>query len=122
MTFTFLNLTIGQEYFVQIWTNDSREGISGFLQTYTARNTSEGANTNVAGEGGGVGQFVTGSFVANASGQVITLDAQGPLVLVYTALQLQAVPEPTVVPMLVLGGVALGLSRRISRRRSGSES
>lgn len=73
-TVTLQSLTSGRVYATQIWVNDSRS--TGATRTETV--TSTGGNTvtldyNNSDANGGVGQFTTGRFVADAATQVFTL-------------------------------------------------
>lgn len=73
-TVTLNNLIVGVDYQVQIWCGDPRAGTTA---TRTTTVTS-GANTvvldyNVGNVGGGVGQFVIGTFTADAGTQSFTV-------------------------------------------------
>lgn len=92
-----------------MWVNDPRNG--------------SGANTiqieagpileyQVGGTTGNAGQFVTGTFTADATTQVVTLDS-GTDGWQVNALQVRSVPEPSSSVML-LGG--LGLLTMLRRR------
>ena len=83
-TITLNNLTVGHDYQVQIWENDSRGG------TYSGRNatfTSPGGNAvtlayYVGGNGaaspaGGLGQYATGTFTADGTNQTLTITGGG---------------------------------------------
>jgi len=73
VTVTLNGLTSGQTYLVQVWADDSR----GYARTET--NSSAGGNSVVLsyntanGAGGGLGQYVIGSFVASGTSQAFTL-------------------------------------------------
>ena len=74
-TVTLNGLTAGHNYTVQIWANDNR---GGGLQT--RNETATGGNTvtlayevNQSSGGGGVGQFVVGTFLATSTSQSFTL-------------------------------------------------
>ena len=76
-TVTLNGLTSGHPYSVQIWANDNRGGGEA-TRSETAGST--GGNTvtlayeaNQAAGGGGVGQYVIGTFVANSTSQSFTL-------------------------------------------------
>ena len=75
-TVTLNGLTSGHSYSVQIWVNDSRSGAVTPFRTETA--TSTGGNSvipayNVLQTGGGVGQYVVGTFLANSASETFTL-------------------------------------------------
>jgi hypothetical protein len=116
ITLTMSGLVIGQQYEFQWWLNDSNSPNSGFLTTATATN-SVSLDDNTTNANGGVGQFVTGTFTANATGQTIAFDgingAQAPTI---NALQLRAIPEPSTMSILFLGG-ALITGSAFRRRR-----
>lgn len=102
-------LTPSQEYDVQIFYSDARGCCNGRLQNYTAGNTS--ANVAAGGTGGnGLGQFVVGSFTADAATQDISVfNADGAH---FNALVVAAVPEPSGAILLGLGAVGLLVRRR----------
>ncbi|NBV35385.1 MAG: hypothetical protein EBR81_16750, partial [Proteobacteria bacterium] len=82
ITVTMNGLTVGKTYLVQMWANESRNNFTG--STDRAENVI-GNNTvrieyNVSNLGGGVGQYVVGSFVANATSQNFTLTPPAGLV------------------------------------------
>ncbi len=77
-TVTLNGLTSGHSYSVQIWANDNRGGGEA-ARTEAASST--GGNTvtlayeaNQASGGGGVGQYVVGTFVANSANLTFTLN------------------------------------------------
>jgi hypothetical protein len=72
-TFTLNGLTVGHNYQVQVWINDSRSGYG----DRKADITSEGGNTvnidyNNTNGNGGNGQYAIGTFTADATTQTIT--------------------------------------------------
>lgn len=98
LTLTLGGLTNGQNYLVQFWSNDS-EGLLTFQTAgtiYTAGNAVT-LDNNSNGSDGDVGQWVTGSFTADATTQVITLQSSTPAsdYPVINALQVRVVPEPS---------------------------
>ena len=74
-TVTLNGLTSGHAYTVQIWANDNRGGGEATRsETATSGNTVTLAyEVNQASGGGGVGQYVVGTFVANSTSQAFTL-------------------------------------------------
>lgn len=75
-TVTLNNLTIGRQYAVQIWVNDSRSG-STTNRTETllgASNSTVSLFFNSTFTGGGVGQFALGTFTATGTNQSFTID------------------------------------------------
>jgi autotransporter-associated beta strand protein len=74
-TITLNTLTSGHRYATQFWVNDTRTSGSGRTETATSTGgntiTLDYNNTNAAG---GVGQFGTGVFLANAATQAFTID------------------------------------------------
>jgi fibronectin-binding autotransporter adhesin len=91
-TVTLNGLTIGQSYKVQVWVSDARSG------TTTTRTQSitgpAGSNTqpmdfNVGNVGGGVGQYVIGTFTADASTQQFSIVATSGSPPQVNALQLR---------------------------------
>lgn len=119
--FRFQNLTVGHAYQFQMFFDDSRgfSGVGGRMQTIGSLATT--VNTIVAAENtadalGGVGQYVTGTFVADATTQTVPI--QGSVATQLNAFQIRDitnVPEPTSMAILGLGGVAW-LARRAVRR------
>jgi hypothetical protein len=83
-TFTLGNLTLGQQYLVQVWAQDPRSG--------TGRNTTVGGVTlanNSVNTVGGLGQYVIGTFVADASTQDFVVSST--LGLTLNAMQVRAI-------------------------------
>ena len=128
MGITLEGLTIGQAYEVEVWVNDSRDAVGpGRWENFT---TTGGVNSgnlayNTGGEGG-LGEYVIGTFTADAVTQ--TFDAVGsynPLDVGSAAPQingievLNAAPEPASVALVGAGVLALAFlkSRRFRRPR-----
>jgi hypothetical protein len=120
-TLSLAGLTIGQTYEFEAWVNDS--DISGFSSydlsidggdVYLDPNT---ARDSTSGEvvAGGLGQFVIGTFVADASSQVLTME-RGEVGGGLNGFQLRSVaasvPEPGTLALLGLGFAGLASARR----------
>jgi hypothetical protein len=70
MTLQISSLTIGKTYQFQVWVNDSR-GIYGQQGTTVTAGSSVHLLGNTTGANGGIGQYVIGTFVADAATQSI---------------------------------------------------
>lgn len=109
---TINGLTSGQDYKVLFWLNDSRQ--YNRSMTFTAGNSSTIWSCPSA-TAGGLGQFVTGVFTADASTQVIgTQSAEANWQL--NAYQIAAVPEPSAYAMLLVGSGLIFVLRRRTHR------
>lgn len=77
MTLSIISLTIGQLYEFQWWVNDSPD-TGDFDRTTTAMSgASVSLEHNLANVEGGVGQFVIGAFLADATTQTIVFQGAG---------------------------------------------
>ncbi|HQY87298.1 MAG TPA: PEP-CTERM sorting domain-containing protein [Tepidisphaeraceae bacterium] len=117
-------LTVGQEYAVQLWANDSSLAYGGteFI-VFDDNEFDLGDATldpNTTNTDGGTGQFVIGKFIAGDVTQYIGIGESvyfaGPDigVPILNSFQLRAVPEPTSLGLLAVG-VVLGLRRQSLR-------
>jgi hypothetical protein len=119
MSVTVNNLSIGQQYDVQFWVNDSRN-----VAENATRQTQVGStllSVNTTGTTGGLGQWVLGTFVADSTSQSFNLvgvnsGTLGPVTYA-TAMQVRAVPEPSTIALLAAGIGCAGAFVRGSRRR-----
>ena len=82
-TITLNGLTVGRYYLVQIWVQDGRAGSAGG-GTATRTETPSGGSAlsyyvggSASSLAGGVGQYVTGTFTADATTQAISVSATG---------------------------------------------
>ena len=118
LNLTISGLTAGQVYLVQLWVNYS-DLTSPATETISAVNSTI-LQYNTTSTVGGVGQFVTGTFTANSSTELITLDngavppSQATLL---NAVQVRAVPEPSVWAMMGAGSACLLATMHFRRRR-----
>src|SRR2546423_4249001 len=116
-TLTLSGLTIGQQYLFEWWVNASGAFVSNRTVTATATN-SVTLDENVQNTDGGVGQFAIGTFIADTTSQVISLTSgtNGPGPAASTQIngfQFRAVPEPSIVALLVCAAsVMLAVARR----------
>jgi hypothetical protein len=108
VTLTMSGLTVGMQYQFQFWSNLSSQ-MFGYQITATAGN-SVSLSSNVDGANGGLGQWVIGTFTADAAFQSINFigDGDGGFL---NGFQLRLAPNGTSVPesgsTLALLGVAL---------------
>jgi hypothetical protein len=103
---TFSGLTVGQQYAIQYWVQDSR-GDVGPSRTLTL----DSQATLDFNNGSGVGQWAIGTFTADNTGsQTISIAANESVQV--NMIQLRAIPEPRA---SLLGG--LGLLALLRRRR-----
>lgn len=108
LTLTLNGLTLGQQYLFQTWTNDSRSFGANRSGSITAGN-SVILDYNNTDASGGLGQFVIGTFIADATSQVITYESNNSMI---NAVQLRAIPEPGSAALLGMVGVAALIRRR----------
>ena len=118
-------LTIGSSYIVQLWINDSSLSAG---SPVAAREVSDfnghfaAVDTNVGNIVGGVGTHITGSFVADASTEFLSVHggiaAAGSDGAVLNAIQVRVVPEPATLG-LSAAALLLLLSRRPFRSTPG---
>jgi len=105
-------MTVGDSYLVQLWVNDARN-IGGLrTETFTGgANTSAILDYGSNPDGTGPGQFITGTFVADAASQNISILATGYAPSAqFNLLQVRditPVPEPSTLAVLATGAGAL---------------
>ncbi len=115
-TLTMSGLKLGDTYEFEWWFNTS----NGFVGPTTATaGNSVTLDSNPSGQVGGLGQFATGIFTADATSEVITFSStlQGAL----NGFELRdvsaaAVPEPSSLTLLGLGVGGFALCRRLRKR------
>lgn len=106
-------LSIGQEYRVQVWAHDDRN-YSNRKATLTSGANVVVLDLNDLDTIGGKGQWVTGTFIANAQAQYITVSGGGSHSAgqVINAVSLHAIPEPATLSMVGFVGAGIFLIRR----------
>jgi hypothetical protein len=118
---TMGGLTPGESYQFQWWANLSGAVLPGVstLHAASAGNTVT-LNDNPSGLEGGLGQYVTGTFVADGTSQMITflpVPAGGPNSSAQlNAFQLRQIPEPSSIGLLGLAAVTLGFRARLRKK------
>jgi hypothetical protein len=117
---TMSGLAVGQEYQFQWWVNFSSEPGTVSTQHSASAGNTVTLSDNPSGLEGGLGQYVTGTFVADGPTQVIRfapIPATGPNSSAQlNAFQLRQVPEPTSIGLLGAALVTLGFRTRLRRR------
>jgi hypothetical protein len=118
---TVSGLTIGGTYAIQFWVQDPRA-------EFGARTVTVGSQTldvNTTDANGGLGQWVLGQFIADATTQSFNVGPGpgGPSPATYAnAMQVRLVPEPTQMVSVAAIGSALGMWRMRNLRRKGRNS
>jgi len=125
ITATFGGLTVGHQYRLQWWTSDPKNSVGVASETFATTTAGSGGNqvtldSNSTNSDGGLGQFVIGTFTADATSQTFTLDSPvgntSPLINGFQVRVVSA-PVPEIDPagmgsVLALVTGALGLLER----------
>jgi uncharacterized repeat protein (TIGR01451 family) len=95
-TLTMGSLTVGKEYIVQFWVNESRNQVNSIdtgaeKPTIINSGTSVSLDRNTTNAVGGMGQFVTGTFTATSATQTFTFSAADGAAPTLNAFQLRRV-------------------------------
>jgi len=113
MVFT-LNVTQGQSYLLELWANDARGDHVGSIETLTDSSGGAAGGLTIAEPyaSGFGGTFITGTFTADSSTEVITIDGSvdEQQINAFELRNITAIPEPA--SGLLFGIVAAGLAVR----------
>jgi hypothetical protein len=124
-------LTVGQNYLVEFWSNDSKNftlvnqlGSNITSETVYTADNAVSVDNNIIDAKNGVGQWVTGYFTADDISQVVLIESQTPageypVVNAFQVREVEVVPEPSTVMLVMIGLAATGLCRwmRVGRGR-----
>jgi hypothetical protein len=105
-TYTMTSLTVDQEYEIQIWSNVSGSATEN-TTTIVGTDPARTLDWNTTDAVGGVGQFIKGTFVADATSQEFEL-SQTDL----NVIQLRAIPEPATIGLVTAFGAGILFVRR----------
>lgn len=123
ITATLGGLTAGNQYQLQVWSNNSGNGNAPYALPIMSTILGSGANqvtldANTTNAVGGLGQFVLGTFTASGTSMTFTLDGAGafdasPLVNAFQVRDITAVPGPGGAAIAAaLGALRPGMRRR----------
>jgi PEP-CTERM motif len=111
--FTVSGLTLGDYYAIQFWVEDPR----GAFGTRTVTVGTQTLDVNTTDVDGGLGQWVQGRFVADATTQSFSVGPGSGGLTYANAMQVRAVPEPSTYAMALAGLACVGYSM-LRRRRA----
>lgn len=113
-TYSITGLTNGVAYFVQLWYADERVAPVDFTNRVATYGDGLGSNVNVAATGAnGFGQFVVGSFTADAATQDLRIAIANAGRAHATGLLVrEVIPEPASMVLFGLGGLLMFRRRR----------
>jgi len=97
-TVTLNGLTVGQEYEVQVWVNDSRDRNDWSHRFSMIDGTANQIDHNVVDAHGGLGQYIIGTFIADAGTQAFVLTSSVPQL---NAIQLRSMWELTTLGLIL---------------------
>lgn len=119
ITATLGGLTVGNQYQLQIWTSNPANGTNpygGIIgdTTFTAGN-SVTLDPNTTDSGGGLGQYVIGTFTADAVTRTFTMDSSGfnaPSLSAFQLRDVTVIPGPGGAALAAILGAMLPGGRR----------
>lgn len=109
-------LTIGAQYLIQHWANDSRSGVAASRTNFVDGNL---VDVNVGNTLGAFGQYITGTFTADGTTQTYNVTGGVGNVAYANAMQVRllAVPEPSTWAMAAVGVACAVTGGELQRRR-----
>jgi hypothetical protein len=104
LTISWDGMTVGDTYLLQYWVNDGRSYGAGRTETITGGDSTSAALT-FGSDTTGPGQYIMGTFVADSASETITVTGnQDSLLNLMQVRDISAVPEPTSLALLAIGG------------------
>ncbi len=107
LTLAIHNLTVGQIYQFQFWTNASNFNPNFGFDTVATSPLPVTVDANTTNANGGVGQWVIGTFTCGDPNQFITFNgtnsSQAPTVNAFQLRNVSVVPEPSSLSLLAIG-------------------
>jgi len=129
MNFTLSGLTSGTQYLIQYWvSNPDASAAHRLTQVGYGATGPQFVDPNVTNSSGGLGQWIKGTFTADATQQSFSVAANNSggtvnqfqnNIAYATAMQVRIVPEPTQMVFVAGVGAALGAWRLRKLRRNG---
>jgi hypothetical protein len=103
-----IDLIIGHRYLIEFWSNDSNTANTLTTTLTDSLGHSVTLSNNTTDAVGGLGQFVVGTFTADATRETVFVTGNGWLNAVQGRdLTLTSVPEPSTLTLLGLGSLSL---------------